>query len=50
MVNDIRDDRDKLEFLDKKVIHYQPYAYFLNVYLTLKVIPKGLEVKETPCI
>ena len=31
--NDIRHDKEKLEFLGKKVIHYQYHAQFLNVCL-----------------
>ena len=48
--NDIRHGKDKLELLGKKVIHYQHHAHFLDVFLTLKVIPKGLEIKKTKCI
>ena len=47
---DTRHDKDKLELLGKKVIHYQHQAHFLDVCLILKVIPKGLEIKERPCI
>ena len=48
--NDIRHDKEKLDFLGKKVIHYQHHAQFLVVCLELKTVPKGLEIKKTPCI
>ena len=48
--NDVRHDKDKLKLLGKKIIHYQHHAHFLDVCLTLKVILKELDIKETPCI
>ena len=46
--NDIRHDKEKLEFL----IHYQHNAQILDVCLELPAItvPKGLEIRKTPCI
>ena len=48
--NDIRHDKQKLEFLGKKVMHYQHHAQFLDVCLELETVSKGSEIKKTPCI
>ena len=48
--NDVRHDGKTFEFLGNKVIHYQHHAHFLNVCLSLQTIPKGLQIKKTPCI
>ena len=48
--NDIRHDKEKLELLGKKVIHFQHHAQFLDVCLELQTVPKGLEIRKTPCI
>ena len=47
--NDTGCDKSKLEYLGKKVIHYQ-HSHFLEVCLNLQTIPKGLQIKKTPCI
>ena len=48
--NDIRHDKEKLELLGKKVVHFQHHAQFLDVCLELQTVPKGLEIRKTPCI
>ena len=47
--NDTGIDKSKLEYLGKKVIHFQHHSHFLEVYLNLQTIPKGLLIKITPC-
>ena len=42
--------KKSLSFLEKKVIHYQQHAQFLDVCLELQTVPKGLEAKKTLCI
>ena len=46
--NDIRHDKEKLEFF----IYHQHNAQILDVCLELPAItvPKGLEIRKTPCI
>ena len=48
--NDTGRDNSKLEYLGKKVIHYQHHSHFLEVCLNLQTIPKGLQINKTPCI
>ena len=44
--NDTGRDKSKLEYLGKKVIHYQHHSHFLEVCLNLQTIPKGLQIKN----
>lgn len=46
--NDIGHDRKTSKFLKKKFIHYQHHAHSLDVCLSLKTEPKGLEIKKHP--
>ena len=48
--NDTGRDKSKLEYLGKKVIHYQHHSHFLEVCLNLQTIPKGLQIKNAPCM
>ena len=48
--NDTGPDKIRLEYLGKKVIHYQHHLHFLEVCLNLQMIPKGLQAKKTPYI
>ena len=44
--NDRGHDRKTSKFLKKKFIHYQNHAHSLDVCLSLKTEPKGLEIKK----